>query len=689
MIMTRLSLLLLLLCAATLQAQTDAPLPQETRAQYDARMAWWAEARFGLFIHWGLYAVPAGEWDGKTGYGEWIRTSAEIPIDTYDRFRAQFHPTRFDAEAWVRMAKAAGMKYITITTKHHDGFCLFGSDETDFDILSTPFGRDVMAELAAACKREGIRLCWYYSIMDWHHPDYLPRRNWERDRPTAGADPARYLRYMKAQLRELLTKYGPIGVLWFDGEWEQSWTHERGRDLYAYVRSLQPDIIVNNRVGAGRSGMEGFSEDANDAGDFGTPEQQIPATGLPGVYWETCMTMNDHWGYNRHDRAWKSSAELLRMLADIASKGGNYLLNIGPTAAGEFPPESVERLRDIGAWMRVNGESIYGTMASPFARLAWGRCTQKRTETGTRLYLHVFDWPADGQLVVRGIYGLPRAATLLADPAKAPLALSRREDALVIAVPRNAPDTINTVVALDFDGTPDISDPPTVAATRPMFIDTLYVTLASPRAGVELRYTLDGTVPTSASPRYTAPLLLRETAKVNARCFRDGRAVSEETAAQFRKVTPLPPHAPHRSLPGLRARCYRGSWERVPDFAALAAASDTTAARVSLAPRCSEDKFALAFDGYLSAPVTGVYAFHLTSDDGSLLLIDDSLVVDNDQLHAAVERTGLVALSAGLHTIAVRFFEQTGGDELKLAWTVPGEKKVFVPDSVLFRDAGH
>ncbi len=258
----------------------------ETQAQHDARMQWWREARFGLFIHWGLYAVPAGEWGGKTIYGEWIRNNAEIPLPTYDKFVAQFNPVRFDAAAWVRMAKDAGMKYIVITSKHHDGFALYDSKVSDFDVMATPFRRDILKELAKACRRAGIRLCFYHSIMDWHHPDYLPRRPWEvQDRPAAGADFERYVAYMKAQLRELLTGYGDVGVLWFDGEWENTWTEARGRDLYDYVRSLQPRIIVNNRVGASRSGMEGFSANKASAGDFGTPEQTIPATGVPGLDW--------------------------------------------------------------------------------------------------------------------------------------------------------------------------------------------------------------------------------------------------------------------------------------------------------------------------------------------------------------------------------------------------------------------
>jgi Alpha-L-fucosidase len=374
-------------------------LNTQAQTNDDERMKWWREARFGLFIHWGLYAIPAGEWNGQTNYGEWIRDNAQIPLETYDKFLQQFNPTRFNAEEWVQMAKQAGMKYIVLTTKHHDGFALWDSKVSDYDVMSTPFKRDIIKELAAACRKYDIKLCFYHSIMDWHHPDYLPRRTWEKDRPTANADFERYVKYMKEQLKELLTNYGNIGVLWFDGEWEGTWTHERGQDLYHFVRSLQPSIIVNNRVDKGREGMGGNTK-KGFTGDFGTPEQEIPATGLPGVDWESCMTMNDNWGYNKNDHNWKSAETLIRNLIDIASKGGNFLLNVGPTAEGLFPQPSVDRLKAIGEWMKVNGEAIYATEASPFQSLPWGRVTQKNIKGNSRLYLHIFYWPQNNQIVL-------------------------------------------------------------------------------------------------------------------------------------------------------------------------------------------------------------------------------------------------------------------------------------------------
>jgi alpha-L-fucosidase len=219
----------------------------------DERMKWWREARFGMFIHWGLYSIPAGTWGDKTTHGEWIRHTAQIPIKEYNKLVTEFNPIKFDADEWVRMAKAAGMRYIVITAKHHDGFSLFNSNATDYDIMSTKYKRDILKELATACREQGLKICWYYSIMDWHHPDYLPRRSWE-DRTSDGAEIDRYIKYMKKQIKELVTNYGDIGVLWFDGEWEETWNHEYGQDLYNYVRSLNPNIIINNRVDVGRSG---------------------------------------------------------------------------------------------------------------------------------------------------------------------------------------------------------------------------------------------------------------------------------------------------------------------------------------------------------------------------------------------------------------------------------------------------
>jgi len=676
--------ILLLLCTLLVTPLPAQQVFHETTAERDARMHWWRDARFGMFIHWGLYAVPAGKWDTTTSYGEWIRTSAQIPLKRYDSLAQHFNPFRFDASQWVRMAKDAGMKYIVITSKHHDGFCLYDSRHTDFDIMSTPFKRDILKELSAACRKHGITLCFYHSIMDWHHPDYLPRREWEKDRTAEGADFERYVRHMKDQLRELVTGYGGIGVLWFDGEWETTWNDERGRDLYAYVRGLDPKIIINNRVSSSRSGMEGFTTEGGFAGDFGTPEQQIPATGLPGVDWESCMTMNDHWGYNKYNANWKSAKSIVQMLADIASKGGNYLLNVGPTAEGVFPPESVERLRDIGAWMKVNGESIYGTSASPFTALAWGRCTLKRIGSTTRLYLHVFDWPADGRLVLSGIYNAPKRSYVLSDIKKSPLTVVRKDDALIIAVgPRPAND-FNSVVVLDVAGTPDVNNPPRLQSDGSIFVDTLVVHVQSGRENIQLRATIDGSEPTAASPVVTAPLTITRTATVSARCYRNGKPVSGTVRKSFTKVPALP--AVHASglAPGIRYTYAEGMWTALPAFDTLAAAASGVLPNISLSPKTLPDGFGFEYTGYILIPADGVYLFSLASDDGSRLTIGGTTVVDNDGLHGSAEKEGRIALAAGYHPLRLAYFERDGGDELTVSVKGPGMKKQPLPDGMLF-----
>ncbi|MBV6459345.1 MAG: hypothetical protein HONBIEJF_02491 [Fimbriimonadaceae bacterium] len=420
------------------------------------RMAWFREARFGMFIHWGLYAVPAGKWQGKEvqGAGEWILFSGQIKVKDYEPLQKQFNPVKFDAKEWVRIAKDAGMKYIVITSKHHDGFGLFHSKETDWDIAGTPFKRDVLKELASACKDGGIRLCFYHSIMDWHHPDYLPRRPWD-PRPEHQANFENYVRYMKAQLKELLTNYGPIGILWFDGEWEGTWTHEHGKDLYSYVRSLQPDIIINNRVDKGRQGMAGLTK-GDFMGDYGTPEQEIPGNGIPGVDWESCMTMNDTWGYKKSDHNWKSAETLITNLIDCASKGGNYLLNVGPTDLGEIPGASVERLKKVGDWMRLNGEAIYGTQAGPFSRrLSWGKVTRK----GQTLYLCLTEGYRP-KVEMPGLKLDVEAASYLGQRTRQLLKVDRNANGVTVELPESAKSLTIPVIALRFKGEPVVETIP-------------------------------------------------------------------------------------------------------------------------------------------------------------------------------------------------------------------------------------
>jgi alpha-L-fucosidase len=690
-------LLAFVCCVAGGVAQPAAGMAQ------DERMAWWREARFGLFIHWGLYAIPAGEWKGATGHGEWIMHTAQIPVEEYERFRERFNPVRFDADAWVALAAEAGMKYIVITSKHHDGFCLFDSQFTDYDVMSTPFRRDIMKELAAAARRRGLRICWYHSIMDWHHPDYLPRRDWER-RSAAGADFDRYRAHLKNQVRELLTNYGPIGVMWFDGEWEDTWTHAHGLDLFQLCREVAPHTIVNNRVDKGRAGMAGLTLEGGFAGDFGTPEQEVPPTGLPGVDWETCMTMNNHWGYNARDLDYKSADELVRTLVDVVSKGGNFLLNVGPTAEGEFPPQSVERLRAVGAWMRLNGPSIYGTQAGPFAALPWGRCTQRPLDgDDTRLFLHVFNWPADGRLVVPGIANTPLHCSLLTEldqPAARLIGARRDGDALVLTLRDVEPLPPVTVIALDVRGRPWVVPAPIISATDDIFVDAIQATahidpaaLQSPDGGpptrVVLRYTTDGSDPTRDAAVFDLPVSLRQTTTLAVRAFRDDAPFSPVGRRTFTRVTPRPAISGASAAelePGLAYEYYEGDWQRLPDFDALSPARRGHVDGVSLPPRDRPERFGLRFRGFLQAPRDGVYRLHLRSDDGSRLYVGDQLVVENDGLHVAEERAGVIALAGGLHPVTITYFQRTGDVDLALAWTPPGESKAPVPPAALRRN---
>jgi len=416
----------------------QSPRP-ETEQERDERMKWWREARFGMFIHWGPVSLKGTEIGWSRG--------KEVPIEEYDNLYKQFNPEKFDASEWVSIAKEAGMKYMVITSKHHDGFCLWDSKYTNYDIMSTPFKRDVIKELADQCRRQGIKFNTYYSIIDWYQPDYLPRGRGDK-RPVEGADFERYVKYMKNQLREIITRYGPLGIMWFDGEWENHWSPERGWDLYRYVRSLQPDILVNNRVGKGRQGMKGITKkDKEYAGDYATPEQEIGQFNIEDA-WETNMTLCRQWAWKPNDKM-KSLKECIQTLVRVLGGDGNFLFNVGPMPDGRIEPRQVERLREMGQWVKKHGESIYGTSGGPLKPGLWGASTHK----GNRIYVHIFDWPKNGELEVPMSPNRVKRAYLLAYEQRGDLLLGGDDaDNLVITIPRKAPDPINTVVVLEIEG---------------------------------------------------------------------------------------------------------------------------------------------------------------------------------------------------------------------------------------------
>ena len=452
-----------LLPLTPLRAAVEPLVSSETKEHKDARMAWFRDARFGMFIHWGLYSVPGGYYQGKSiiNYGEWIMNNAKIPIAEYAAFAPQFNPVKFNADEWVKIAKDAGMKYIIITAKHHEGFAMFRSKASSFNIYdATPFKRDPLKELAEACRKQGIKLGFYYSQNhDWHHPGggsdhWDPSRNVVDWDPSHKGDPDKYVdEIVIPQVKEILTNYGEISVIWWDmpgGVIDKP----RADRIYKAVMECNPNIIMNNRLGHGYKG------------DTETPEQHIPAQGYPGRDWETCMTINGTWGFKKDEKKFKSTKQLLINLIDIASKGGNYLLNVGPDAEGVIPAGEVQPIAEMGKWLRVNGEAIYGTSATLFGeecgalsatekdkkgqpafKPTWDwRCT---TKPG-KIYIHILKWPGTSfTLDTKGKLGPVTKAYLLADSNKPPLAVTQDGTKLTVTLPAQAPDPISSVLVLE------------------------------------------------------------------------------------------------------------------------------------------------------------------------------------------------------------------------------------------------
>ncbi len=411
------------------------------------KMNWWKEAKFGLFIHWGVYSVPAGVYNGKDieDIGEWIMNYGKIPTATYQAYAKQFNPVKYNPEAWVKMAKDAGMKYLVITSKHHDGFALFETKASKWNVVeATPYGKDLLKPLADACHKQGIRLGFYYSqAQDWNNPGGSAWfGHW--DKAQDGSMDEYLDKVAVPQVKEILSNYGQVDILWWDTP--KDMTKERAEKFLPIVAKY-PNLITNNRLGGGYEG------------DTETPEQFVPATGFPGRNWETCMTMNNTWGFKSKDNDWKSPEVIIRTLIDIVSKGGNYLLNVGPTSEGLVPQPSIERLAEVGKWMKINSEAIYGTTATPFSFLPWGRCTQK----GNKLYLHVFEWPKTGKISIPLLNDIAKAY-LLADPKKA-LQVEKSKTKNTINLTGNAPDKIASVVVVEFLKTLEVLPLPTSGKT--------------------------------------------------------------------------------------------------------------------------------------------------------------------------------------------------------------------------------
>lgn len=436
------------------QVYGQATAPLEKPMTSEERLAWFHEAKFGLFIHWGLYAIPAGEWNGQrvTGIGEWIMHNSEIPAQDYAKLATQFNPTKFDAEAWAQMAQDAGMKYVVITSKHHDGFALFKSEVSPFNVVdATPFKRDIIKELSAACARHGLRFGVYYSqAQDWHEPNGIGN-TWDFG-PDEKKNVDQYLREKaEPQVKELLTNYGPLCLIWFDTP--RLITPERGQRFAQLVRTLQPACLID-----GRLGTEG---DYKSTGDNSIPNQVQPGA------WETPATINHTWGYKSYDRDWKSPGEITFKLVDIVSKGGNYLLNVGPMSNGIIPQPSQDNLRAVGDWLKVNGEAVYGAGPTPFgdelgdlgakAKDAQGkpvflaRNEWRVTTKPGKLYFTFFKWQRSPFQLPVFTNRITRARILGGKPNET-LEVTTRDGRTGIALPRNPPDPMATVVCVEFEG---------------------------------------------------------------------------------------------------------------------------------------------------------------------------------------------------------------------------------------------
>ena len=413
-----------------------AEAPAESPEHKAERLKWFREARFGMFIHWGVYAVPAGVYQGKdiNGIGEWIMNNGQIPVAEYKEFAKDFTAAKYDPEAWAALAKRAGMKYVVITSKHHDGCTLFDSAASDWTMVKASAAkRDLIAPLEKAVRGQGLRFGLYYSqAQDWTNPGGgAYKKKWD---PAQEGDYDQYLTKVAVpQVDELLSKFKP-DLVWWDTPVQM--TPARAA-YFAPVLAQYPDLVMNNRLGG------------EVKGDCETPEQHIPPRGFPGRDFEVCMTMNDTWGFKAKDLAWKPVRQIIQHLSDISSKGGNFLLNVGPTAEGLIPQASVERLEAVGKWMDVNGEAIHGSQGSPFAkRVGWGRVTRKADAAGggETLYLHVWDWPKDGKLEVPHAAQVGATACLLAT--KADLSTTNADHNLLVSIPAQAPDADISVIAL-------------------------------------------------------------------------------------------------------------------------------------------------------------------------------------------------------------------------------------------------
>ncbi len=434
---TALLLALSLFCSQAVEAQ----LPKETDAQKAQRMKWWTDARFGMFIHWGLYALPARH--------EWVKNHEKLTNEQYQKYFDEFNPDLFDPHEWAKMAKAAGMKYVVLTAKHHEGFCLFDSKFTDYKAPNTPCGKDLIREYVDAFRAEGLKVGFYYSLIDWHHPDYTidamhplhPDSDTAYARMNKGRDMSKYREYIKNQVRELLTNYGEISVIWFDfsfpgkhGKGHNDWDSE---GILKMARSLQPGIIVDDRLDLG---------DVDGGWDFVSPEQvkvdKWPEKNGKKIAWETCQTFSGSWGYYRDETSWKNPAQLVELLVESVSKGGNLLLNVGPTARGVFDYRAQDRLKAMGEWMKYNSRSVYGCTEAPSGFKAPANTLLTYNPVSNRLYVHLLAYPM-GAVVLKDMASKVKYIQFLHDASEINYSQGTNENKndLILELPILKPNT--------------------------------------------------------------------------------------------------------------------------------------------------------------------------------------------------------------------------------------------------------
>lgn len=635
------------------------------------KMEWWREARFGMFIHWGLYAIPAGEYKGQEvpGYGEWIMELKRIPVEEYQEYTDQFNPHKFDADEWVKMAVNAGMKYIVITAKHHDGFALFDSKVSDYDVMNTPHKRDIIAELSKACDKHGIVLGLYYSqSQDWAKAGNISGSVWDS---LQVGDHDKYIDEIAVpQIKEILNQYGVIKYLFWDTPGEL--TKEQAQKFYDITDQF-PNLIHNDRL------IEG-----GDDGDVITPEQFIPKNGFTGKDWETNMTMNETWGYKKNDVNWKSSETLVQSLIDIASKGGNFLLNIGPKPDGAFPQASINSLKDIGAWMKINSESIYGTTGTILGDFEWGRCTKKVDGNKTTLYFHVFDFPKNNQLLVPGFKGRVQKIYPLAVKNK-PLNYQFYGDNLIIDFTDVKKVDYSTVIALEVSNEYEIFQGPSISYDYDVFMKDVSFCVDRLQNDTIVRYTIDGTIPTEKSKLAKSKNIVNvdHSFVVNALKFVNDKPVGAVNRQLFIHSSPTIGVKISNLKSGLEYKYYERAWSLLPDFTKEPIVKQGISETIRMDMKQQDDCFGFVFDGFIKIEKTGLYQVDIKSDDGSRLTISGN-VMDHDGIHGMGKKSFYVALEKGIHPLKLEYFEGMGGEGLDVKLGLVGTEPLAISSINLF-----